>query len=1295
MADEVIHHSSDFGRVASHPTRELQPLLVAPTTDALFNTLGLDLIPVACMSLHDILFAFDSSFVTKSITTILQELPGLRDSHKIDGQLPRLSIFGHADPVGEDELNKQLSGRRATAIYGMLTQNTGIWHKLLNHPSPFGDDNWRTQKVTARMRAVVGDDPKTDDDLITAYLAAICPFQLQPTEFLGNGDDSDGKADFQGCSSFNPQTILSVHQNETETHDERNRLNQPNRRVVVFLFRAGTKVNPGLWPCPTATQVTTKCRARFFGPPVTGDDRRQPNDLLERFHVVTASPEIDAPDDTFACRFYSRISHLSPCEGKIIPVFRTIHVFLKLMYKDPEDPAGKVRNFPPDVPVIVDDGGGTVLTVKTIAGGFLDFVFDRDRHQFTLRCELGNGQYFAAAGADTKGAADRLVAESDLPDVIADHYRFFKVPPKWSLADTDWGVESPVFSQNFFRNLDNPATTVGILENPVRMTLDPHWQYLRFTYFDRFLKKNLSIPPVTMEGFLHAKGSGSPDTHSNWTVQPPDTLQQCLPWILRTPPKPDKDTLIQFKTDADTFIEVKQDGSRQLVAGTKHDTPLPNRLHFYDLPVLWKSSHYLARFSNPSGIDTSKDGFYEKVADRATSLAQPMMFSLDDMVLTDAGIHPIAWTAKDRVAIFKNTFSDRDGDGLDLEVSEIGLFNADTDHTESYLTQQPRFDTGGNYIAEYPEWTRLLVVKGNLFDVFDRRTASGPVIGARAAVRWVESASKGPAGTQHPATQVQDGGHFFTIQPYFEQSHKSDLAKDFRIGRFDMALLRCCDNVPDSLLLTELAVVFNYFPYHFNYRPPPDTEHNSKPLDPPLSNDKTEQQKFADLAVRTLARRWNGIKEPLGSFGPGAPQLLPDTSDPTATGTAPRLQANIIFFAQSLPLGLAHLSWRIYKEVRANAGSRDGIGSLKESEGEPRSAGLGRLGDFTLAHETGHIYSLGDEYVESSDYASGGHLGIISFSPGSPYAISGPDMMLSNSDVSPRYYWHAAEWLHSLKPVAFPFQVTQGQFEYRLPHHPDLPLRSFVNHPLAEKRDTSSNGSGKFDIFVYPFGAEPFNVQRLQTFARSLTPPREPPAKYDATVIVLVKFKVHIFKNDDKLVDECINAINLSIVENFDNMWTVKGSVQRAFFSGAGTFSFNSAYVIFQSRFLVQNFPQNKDLRQSMQVTNEADYLVKVQALETGHGIHVEVRTQAKGTTHWDVKPDPAAGGKAAPRGRLIISHEDLKDDAAFKEAFRAFFWNMLGFPDAKPKAGTAQLQEIVRQVVPDAELTLLTKPSI
>src|ERR1700736_1398068 len=112
-----VHHDSEHGTTATHPERETQPFLLAPTTGQDFNALGLDLIVVACLSLRDILFAFDSSFPMPSVAVMLKELPGLREKHKNSkGQLPPASVFGHADPVGGDLFNKPLSGRRARAI---------------------------------------------------------------------------------------------------------------------------------------------------------------------------------------------------------------------------------------------------------------------------------------------------------------------------------------------------------------------------------------------------------------------------------------------------------------------------------------------------------------------------------------------------------------------------------------------------------------------------------------------------------------------------------------------------------------------------------------------------------------------------------------------------------------------------------------------------------------------------------------------------------------------------------------------------------------------------------------------------------------------------------------------------------------------------------------------------------------------------------------------------------------------------------------------------------------------------
>src|SRR5450755_3812307 len=107
------------GTAQSHPEKDPIPLLVAPTTEVALNTIRAFLIPVGCWRVDDVRFAFDSSLVHPDVKTEMALLATLRANHP---EAP-LSLFGHADPSGEDDYNKTLSGRRATAIYALLTRD--------------------------------------------------------------------------------------------------------------------------------------------------------------------------------------------------------------------------------------------------------------------------------------------------------------------------------------------------------------------------------------------------------------------------------------------------------------------------------------------------------------------------------------------------------------------------------------------------------------------------------------------------------------------------------------------------------------------------------------------------------------------------------------------------------------------------------------------------------------------------------------------------------------------------------------------------------------------------------------------------------------------------------------------------------------------------------------------------------------------------------------------------------------------------------------------------------------------
>jgi hypothetical protein len=297
---------------------------VGPSTSEEFNTARLRLIPIACWKIEDILFAFDSSFVTPDVTREIRQLQALREKHKsknsVSGkiQYPPLSVFGHADPVGPavdpDGYNKALSGRRATAVYALLIVNSepdkavSLWRQVS------ATENWGAQQQqTMRDNVPAG---TSDSDLIKTYLQTLCPsdFQLTLQDFLAQGADSAGKGDYQGCSSFNPlllfsqpeedQFVQAKQNNDQAGIEARNAANAPNRRVLVLLFRPGSLIVPVKWPCPPATGDKTGCIKRFWS---NGDARR---------HTLLPDAERKFEDthDTFACRFYQRLLNNSPCE---------------------------------------------------------------------------------------------------------------------------------------------------------------------------------------------------------------------------------------------------------------------------------------------------------------------------------------------------------------------------------------------------------------------------------------------------------------------------------------------------------------------------------------------------------------------------------------------------------------------------------------------------------------------------------------------------------------------------------------------------------------------------------------------------------------------------------------------------------------------------------------------------------------------------------------------------------------------------------------------------------------------
>ena len=308
---------------------------VAATQGAGHNTVKASLVPFACWRADDLRFDFESSLVRPEIAGEMASLKDIVDRHTVtDGNgktqhRPALSVFGHADPTGDDEFNKQLSGRRAQAIYAMITRRVDLWEELFQ--TPLGKDDWKRSGLKLMAVTVSRPEPSSADKpsrlvLFRAYMDRLCtsldadglpvrdafgsPVQLlvDKSDFLAEGLDPGGKGDFQGCSEFNPISVFSAQEarefSDPKAKPKRDAENAPNRRVVIYLFRPGLRIAPGVWPCPRAKETTGACRKRFWSDGEERRNRRLPGERREFLETK----------DTFACRFYDRLSNASPCE---------------------------------------------------------------------------------------------------------------------------------------------------------------------------------------------------------------------------------------------------------------------------------------------------------------------------------------------------------------------------------------------------------------------------------------------------------------------------------------------------------------------------------------------------------------------------------------------------------------------------------------------------------------------------------------------------------------------------------------------------------------------------------------------------------------------------------------------------------------------------------------------------------------------------------------------------------------------------------------------------------------------
>lgn len=387
MAETFFFERDDGGVTASHLQTVVLPVIAAPVPEEQqakhFNAIRQPLILLGCKELPSDHFEFDSSFVspkaTRGFTRFAEflELQRERDERK---RLPPSALFGHADPTGSVGYNRMLSGRRATSVYGVLTKNPAIWDDLFTNS--FGGDVWGTKSIQTMLSISLVtlqptglpeapfflgeiDGGKTDatrkatadavsawresrglgkgttlssaqrKQLFKEYMDAICngpEFKLAPTDFVAKAQGGPGlKGDVMGCGEFNPRFLLTAEavkaaEKNPALREDRNEQYKVNRRVIIYVFRHDTEIEPAKWPCPVArSEADGPCRQRFWS---DGEKRRAEAETERTFgddmrHLsadatgALVETPIEQTGNTMACRFYHGFARFSPCEAKL------------------------------------------------------------------------------------------------------------------------------------------------------------------------------------------------------------------------------------------------------------------------------------------------------------------------------------------------------------------------------------------------------------------------------------------------------------------------------------------------------------------------------------------------------------------------------------------------------------------------------------------------------------------------------------------------------------------------------------------------------------------------------------------------------------------------------------------------------------------------------------------------------------------------------------------------------------------------------------------------------------------
>lgn len=1185
----------------------------------------------------------------------------------------RILVTGHTDKKGGDFYNLTLSQKRAENVFFMFMGERTRWTDSSNEKHQVEDIQQILKWISFNFRYDCDPGEKTNKMNVETS-NALLSFQKRYNEDfvvlekhkekfsrLFTKIDEDGKIGKQTWGAFFDMYALELLIVMGITEDGLDEI----RSKLEFVKKTHNHHAP-----------VVGCGENF---PESGATTEEANAIDRRVEIIFfdegEEPELKCHPVKFNCikskcdlypkdKLYthSRV----PATPLPLPSGIAVRVHLKFMYKTPD---GKERPFPKGFPYKFrfKDNSVEEFNIAKDDGQVFHQVL-RDKKSFIIEFEFKEIHYVASP--KVASPKDELVKESEVQEKIKNKFNVFNLPLKLSLKNSVWTLSPSVSNfddtEKEFNDLENLSVeNIGSEAAPINMILDPKWKHYKFTYYDRFLKKRLSILPLVVEG-LNKKTDSNPVSKSHWFMKAEECL--CVHWIDQSSPVPDKNSLVRFRTQPNTFIEssgTADNFSRKYVTknstttatneiGLNSGSPVnidfdimnAERMKYYDMPSVWKSQTYFTQQSPESGSGENEKDLFETFAEKDTTASRPLLFSLDDIVLytTDSAgkiSTPFNWSGSP-IAVFCNTFTDIDSSGVQdtSNLTKFGLYKpiTNTDYYSNKDIAAKRKDKLLQ-IIEYPDWIRLVAIKGNLFDAFNIRTPDNNtnVVGARAAVRWLDASSiisPGTDATSRP--DITKRSSTFTIQPYYKQQHEFH----GRIGRFDMVLLRCCDIEND----TEIAVNLHYIRFHlaFNFLLS-EAETKRNRVASTLSG--TQAQNYINDKCNSIMNRWNGND----TINLNRSKLIP--KDPKFG----KLSIQTLWLIQAVPdsdQNLSHFNLKVFND---NAGrpfmTAKGTGELNET--------------YTAAdaHEAGHGNSLVDEYVERWSSASYRQPAFYSFSPGAPFDFDSRAMMNGNSQIRARYFWHSAEWLNKIYKSEFVIQRSIHKFN--LPTHSEKTDKTFVSYPISKGEDLKSGERGRFDLYLYRLGEDEFSFDVLRTHpknGKAVLPP------FDSILIIIVKMKFDFHTDDHTTIKNGLANISTGIRNQFN----------QKFFASSVQLKLERCLLHFFPRFLVKNFSDDNEIKSDMSVSNKSEYDNKVSWIQSNYKLLFEVETKASGSSKWT----------ESWFDKIIGNTNDLRIllDSNVATRFPRYFAHMVGIPDKKEEE-TSSYEPIAKKLILDAKI--------